>query len=71
VRVESLVPGGPGAAAGLAPGDLILAFDGVVVNGIDDLHRALTAERIGRFAPLTLQRGARLLTLQVRPVELA
>jgi S1-C subfamily serine protease len=71
VRVESLVPGGPGAAAGVEPGDLLLAFDGVTVNGIDDLHRALTAEeRIGRAAPLTLLRGTRLLTLQIRPAEM-
>ena len=28
------------------------------------------AERIGRSAPLTLLRGARLLTLQIRPAEL-
>lgn len=70
VRVESLIPGGPGAAAGVEPGDLLLAFDGITVNGIDDLHRALTAERIGRAAPLTLLRGARLLTLQIRPAEM-
>lgn len=71
VRVESLVPGGPGAAAGVEPGDLLLAFDGVAVNGIDDLHRALTDDkRIGRAVPLTLLRGTRLLTLPVSPVEL-
>jgi S1-C subfamily serine protease len=71
VRVESLVPGGPGAAAGVEPGDLLLAFDQVTVNGIDDLHRALTdEERIGRSAPLTLLRGTRLLTVQIRPAEM-
>ena len=70
VRVESLVPGGPAAQAGVDPGDLILALDGVAVNGVDDLHRALTAERIGRPAKLMLLRGARLLTLELRPAEL-
>ena len=70
VRVESLLPGGPGALAGIEPGDLVLAFDGAAVNGIDDLHRTLTAERIGRTAQLTLLRGARLLTLELRPAEL-
>jgi S1-C subfamily serine protease len=70
VRVESLVPGGPAAQAGVEPGDLLLALDGVPVNGVDDLHRALTAERIGRAARLTLLRGARLLTLELRPTEL-
>ena len=46
-------------------------LDNVTVNGIDDLHRALTAERIGREAPLTVLRGTRLLTLKVRPAEMA
>jgi S1-C subfamily serine protease len=43
-RSTPVVAGGPGAAAGLQPGDLLLAFDQVTVNGIDDLHRSLTAE---------------------------
>ena len=70
MRVESVVSGGPGAAAGMEPGDLILALDGVTVNGIDDLHRALTAERIDRSVPVSVLRGTRLLTLQIRPAEL-
>jgi hypothetical protein len=41
------------------------------VNGIDDLHRALTDEkRIGRSAPLALLRGTRLVTLQIWPAEM-
>lgn len=33
-------------------------------------HLALTAERIGRSAPLTVLRGTRLLTLRIRPGEM-
>jgi S1-C subfamily serine protease len=70
VRVESVERNGPGERAGLEAGDLILSFDGVAVNGIDDLHRALTVESIGRPALVTVLRRAQLLTLPIRPAEL-
>jgi S1-C subfamily serine protease len=70
VRVESVEAGGPGDRAGLEPGDLILSFDGASVNGIDDLHRALTAERIGKPASITVLRRAQLLTLRIQPEEM-
>src|SRR5207247_1011203 len=54
VRVESVEPGGPAIAAGLQAGDLIVSFDDSPVNGIDDLHRLLTAERIGTASRLTV-----------------
>ena len=38
----------PAAAAGLQEGDVILAFAGTPVSGVDDLHRLLTDDRIGR-----------------------
>jgi len=54
VRVESVEPGGPAVAAGLQAGDLIVSFDDQPVNGIDDLHRLLTAERIGTASRLSV-----------------
>jgi len=71
VRVESIEPGGPARGAGLEAGDLIVAFDGQAVNGIDDLHRLLTAERIGRAHPATLIRRAQRLELSLRAAERA
>src|SRR5687768_2296251 len=54
--IEKLSP----AAGGLRDGDVILAFDGQTVSGIDDLHRLLTDERIGVATRVTvLRRGAR------------
>jgi S1-C subfamily serine protease len=69
VRVESLERGGPAASAGLEAGDLIVAYDGNPVGGIDDLHRLLTAERIGRPATITLLRRARRLELEIAAAE--
>ena len=69
VRVESVDKGGPAAVAGVESGDLIVRFDGQPVNGIDDLHRLLTAERIGRASRLTLIRRTQELESDVTPGE--
>src|SRR5262245_18773443 len=50
----------PADTAGLREGDIILAFAGTPVAGVDDLHRLLTDERIGVPASVViLRRGAR------------
>ena len=69
VRVESVEKNGPAAQAGVEPGDLIVRFDGEPVNGIDDLHRLLTAERIGRASRLTLIRRTLKIDAEVIPGE--
>nr|WP_294507926.1 trypsin-like peptidase domain-containing protein [uncultured Rhodopila sp.] len=69
VMVSELLPDGPGKLAGLQAGDVLLAFDGIPLTGVDDLHRALTAERAGASVPLDLLRRTEKLTLQVTPTE--
>lgn len=56
VLVIAVEPRGPAAEAGLEEGDLLIALDGSPVRGVDDLHRALTEEAIGRPARLTVVR---------------
>jgi S1-C subfamily serine protease len=70
VRVESVEAGGPASRAGLEAGDLIVAFDGATVEGIDALHRLLTVERIGRPLPITVIRGAQKIDLSLIPSEI-
>jgi len=55
--------------AGLVAGDLVVEFDGVPIRGIDDLHRLLTDERIGKKTPVTVIRGVQKLTLELVPRE--
>ena len=56
-------------AAGLLAGDLIVDFDSHPIRGIDDLHKLLTDERIGKRTPVTVIRGVQKLSFEVIPKE--
>jgi S1-C subfamily serine protease len=47
IEVVEVIEGSPAAHAGLRAEDLVVAVDGVEVNGVDDLLRLMTEERIG------------------------
>lgn len=57
----------PAKRAGLLAGDIIIGFDHQPIAGIDDLHKLLTEERIGRSSSLTVIRRTEKLTLEVVP----
>ncbi|MBX5463944.1 MAG: SpoIVB peptidase [Clostridia bacterium] len=58
----------PARAAGLRPGDVLLAADGRRLEGIDALVQAVQAAgRSGRPLRLQVQRGPAVLTLEARP----
>jgi S1-C subfamily serine protease len=67
VLVVSVEPGGPAAGAGVQTGDVIVAFDGQSVGGIDDLQRLLADGPVGTSAPLTVLRRAEKRALPVVP----
>jgi S1-C subfamily serine protease len=69
VRIESVEPGAAAAAAALRPGDVIVALKGQAVNGIDDLHRVLTADLIGVPVEIAVLRGTELVRLSIAPGE--
>lgn len=59
VLVVAVAGGGPGEAAGLDEGDVILKLDGEPTPSVDAIHKLLTRERIGRTVELdVLRRGA-------------
>jgi S1-C subfamily serine protease len=53
----------------LREGDVIIAFDGKAVAGVDDLHRLLTDARVGSVSALTVLRHTEKLELKVVPEE--
>lgn len=69
VLVIAVEPDGPAAEAGVEEGDLLIAYEGKPVTSVDDLHRALTEEKIGRSARLTVVRDRGAEELVVTPGE--
>ena len=57
VMVVSVEPGSPATVAGVRKGDIIVAFGGRPVTGIDDLLRLLTDERIGWADQISILRA--------------
>lgn len=69
IMVITVEPGSPAARAGIKDYDIIVAYGGRPVSGIDDLHRMLTEGTIGARSTLTVVRRAQKLDLEVVPKE--
>jgi S1-C subfamily serine protease len=67
--VVSVEPQSPAAKAGITDGDIIIAFAGAPVGGIDKLVKLLTEDRVGGEFPVTLLRGTRLVDVRVTPAD--
>jgi S1-C subfamily serine protease len=70
VEVVEVVEGSPAAAAGLRAEDLIVEVDGSAVGSVDDLHRFMVGEVIGRTVTLRIVRGDRIFPVSLVPTEL-
>lgn len=70
VEIVEVAEGSPAAQAGLRPEDLIVALDGAVVEGVDDLQRLMVDDLIGSTAAATVVRSGEEVELPIRPVEL-
>jgi S1-C subfamily serine protease len=69
VMVASVEPGSPAERAGLRSGDIILALDGRVVTGADDLIRLLAGEKIAQAIEIDTLRSGDRRTLSLVPAE--
>lgn len=65
VLVVAVAGGGPGEAAGLVEGDVVLKLDGVPTASVDAIHKVLTRERIGRTVELAVLRNGALTKLKL------
>jgi S1-C subfamily serine protease len=69
VMIGTVEPDSAAERAGLRPGDIIVALDGVTIAGADDLVRALTGDKIGRSVAFDVLRGTERLTVAAVPRE--
>jgi S1-C subfamily serine protease len=69
VLVISVEPSGPAERSGLRERDVIVEFDKQPVSSIDDLHKLLTAEKIGIQSEMTVIRRSEKVVLKPVPVE--
>ena len=70
VEVVGTEPSGPAAAAGIIPGDLIVAVNDRLVTSVDDVHRLISDFKNQPLLRLTIVRGKRKLENDVRLVIL-
>ena len=66
IQVE---PNSPARRAGVIERDLLVAYEGRPITGIDDLRRMLTEQCIGATTKMTIIRGPEKLTVEVIPDE--
>jgi S1-C subfamily serine protease len=57
VHVMGIAPDSPADIAGLKEGDIILSIGKDIVSGVDDIHRLLTRDVIGKSCSVALLRG--------------
>jgi S1-C subfamily serine protease len=69
VMIGTVEPDSAAERAGLRPGDIVVALDGVSIAGADDLVRALTGDKIGRSVAFEVLRGTERLTIAAVPRE--
>jgi len=65
-RVDAVLPDSAAAAAGLKPGDIVLAIDGRTIESFSDMQRIVSANA-GRTLTFRIDRGGAPMTLTATP----
>jgi S1-C subfamily serine protease len=69
VLVIQVELGSPADRAGVREGDIIVEFDGVPVERMDELYRMLTEERVGKISELVVLRDLEKQAIFITPAE--
>ncbi|MGZ5476770.1 MAG: S1C family serine protease [Thermoanaerobaculia bacterium] len=69
VLVQGVEKGSPAEAAGLTDGDIIVTYGDRPVSSVDDLHRVLTEEQVGKASEVTVIRSAEKLVRTIVPAQ--
>jgi S1-C subfamily serine protease len=69
VLVIQVEPGSPADRAGVREGDIIVEFDGIAIEHMDELYRLLTEDRVGKTTEMVVLRGLELQALMVTPAD--
>src|SRR5438309_5748296 len=70
VEIVQVLEDSPAAAAGLRAEDLIVTMDDAPIGGVDQLHKLMVGDAIGRTIRFGIIRGGRKLDLELVPAEL-
>jgi regulator of sigma E protease len=65
-RIDAVQPGSPAAAAGLQPGDVVVAIDGQKIQNFSDMQRIVSA-RADQTMEFQIDRGGAPITIQATP----
>lgn len=70
IMVTTIADDSPAKKAGIAEGDIIIAFNNSPVSGIDDLHKLLIDKQVGTETIIKVLRRTEIITLDIIPDEL-
>ncbi len=70
MEIVQVVEDSPADAAGLRAEDLIVSVDGTPIKTVDQLHRLMVSDAIGRSIRVGVIRGGRRIELELVPAEL-
>ena len=67
VEIVDVTPHGAAAAAGLRSGDVMVAVNGRIITGMDDVHQILATLRAAQQLLISVLRSNRLIELPIEP----
>lgn len=65
--LDGVIPGSPAEKAGVKPGDRLLRFGDLAINGLDDLQKALESAKAGEAVKIVVMRDGKEVELTITP----